>query len=100
MARASALLPNLPKPVPNADQAVPFHLAMLFPGMKNAPAAYRSVPETASEITSGRAPPPMPAPSADQVLPFHLAILRSDVEPDAEKMPPRSEEHTSELQSL
>src|SRR5436305_11362307 len=54
---------------PNADQLLPFHLAMLAAAMSNAPPAYRSMPDTTNAITA-----PSPEPSADQVVPFHLAM--------------------------
>src|SRR5437867_2901762 len=75
-------------PEPNADQLLPFHLAILVaaspPAVVKSPPAYRSLPDTVSAYT----PPFIPEPSADQLLPFHLAILVAALPPAVVKAPP------------
>src|SRR5262249_35343191 len=64
----------LPNPEPNADQLLPFHLAIWFAGMPpahvNQPPAYRSLPDTASADTVSF----IPEPSGDQLIPVKLAM--------------------------
>src|SRR5437762_12398973 len=68
---------TLPIPDPRADQLPPFHLAIPLArrpsAMLKVPAAYRSLPETASANTMGVPTSFLrrPDPSCHQLLPFH-----------------------------
>src|SRR6266567_1985753 len=54
------------------------------PAVAKSPPAYRSLPDTASALTSQF----IPEPSADQLLPSHLAMFVAGPPPAVVKLPP------------
>ena len=75
-------------PLPNADQLLPFHLAIRFtaagPAFVKAPPTYTLLPLTRIALTVESTP----LPSADQLLPFHLAIRLALTPPAVVNAPP------------
>src|SRR5205823_9752504 len=85
--------PATPIPGPKAAQLRPSPLALFVaavpPAVVKKPAAYKSLPDTASENTCGKSSPLLiPEPKADQLLPFHLAMLVAALPPAVVKSPP------------
>ena len=82
-------------PPPNADQAVPFHLAIRFkvvaPLVTKLPPAYTTPAklESVGLVASALTLPSKPAPSADHEVPSQLAMRFTDpTPPTVRKVPP------------
>src|SRR6266550_4013049 len=87
MANTSGVNPL--RPVPSADQFVPFHLAMLLTtipltAVNWPPAKKFAALSTPMAITNE----PTPAPNADQLLPFQTATRFAGEPPAVVKLPP------------
>src|SRR5690606_2348116 len=78
----------LARPVPKADQVLPFHLAQRL--TTTPPAEVKSPPITRSplgRIEAARTGPLQPEPSGNQVLPSHAAMLLAGAPPADVKLP-------------